>query len=450
MHALVFNMLYPLILSLMIVLPVANLCFVKNNIRALVIYTFLNYCVLALTVMYKSTSGSFFFCNLSSSYLIASVLIYIFIVYRNLTYALITSIFILISNMISDGIVGAITIVVFNIEYEGLSNNYPLYSIIGIAILFTTTIISLIFRIVALKMSKKYINFKKYGQIGFLSIFVLATMLGIFLIYIYLCGYLLPNWDSRSISLHMILIIFLSTVCLTMLYSVTKAIKNMFEQEYKEKEYSQLKEYTDLLENVSTDLRKFKHDYINILLTLGGYIDEGDLNGLKEFYNKDLLPETGKHVTKNKNLSLLQHIKTSPLKALLSSKLITSQSHNIETRIELIDDIDNIPMNTIDICRIIGILLDNAIEAADLCEKKSLHFAGIKTDDSIIFIVRNSCLPDTPPVYKIYEKDFSTKGDGHGIGLKTVREIINRDYKNVILNTKIENCIFSQELIINL
>ena len=63
--------------------------------------------------------------------------------------------------------------------------------------------------------------------------------------------------------------------------------KAIFEQEYKEKEYTQLKEYTDLLENVSTDLRKFKHDYINILLTLGGYIDEGDLNGLKEFYNKE-------------------------------------------------------------------------------------------------------------------------------------------------------------------
>ena len=145
----------------------------------------------------------------------------------------------------------------------------------------------------------EYINFKKYGQIGFLSIFVLTTMLGIFLIYIYLGGYLV--WDRKSIFLNMILIIFLSTVCLTMLYSVTKAIKNMFEQEYKEKEFSQLKEYTDLLENVSTDLRKFKHDYINILLTLGGYIDEGDLKGLKEFYNKDLLPETGKHVTKNKN-----------------------------------------------------------------------------------------------------------------------------------------------------
>lgn len=448
MYPLVFNMTYPLILSLMIVLPVANLCFIKRNIRSLVLFTFANYCILSLTVLYKSTSGSFFFCNLSSSYLIVSVLIYLFIVYRNFTYALITSIFILISTMISDGIVGGITIVGFNIPYDGLSDKYMLYSLIGIAILVTTSIISFIFRIVALKVSKKYINFKKYGQIGFLSIFVLTTMLGIFLIYIYLGGYLV--WDRKSIFLNMILIIFLSTVCLTMLYSVTKAIKNMFEQEYKEKEFSQLKEYTDLLENVSTDLRKFKHDYINILLTLGGYIDEGDLKGLKEFYNKDLLPETGKHVTKNKNLALLKHIKTSPLKALLSSKLITSQSHNIETRIELIDDIDNIPMNTIDICRIIGILLDNAIEAADLCEKKSLHFAGIKTDDSIIFIVRNSCLPDTPPVYKIYEKDFSTKGEGHGIGLKTVREIINRDYDNVILNTKIENCIFSQELIINL
>lgn len=442
MYPLVFNMTYPLILSLMIVLPVANLCFVKINIRLLTLYTFFNYCILTVMVMFNSSLGSL--------YLIISVYSYLYLIYKNITPALIASIFILISNMISDGLVGVITIVILKIPYNDIKKNLFLYFMIGVVILITVTIITLTLRIVAIKINKKYINFKKYGQIGFLAIFILLVVLGIFLLYIYLCKSLVPNWNIKSLSLHLLLIIFLSTVCMTMLYYVTKAIKNMFEQEYKEKEYAQLKEYTDLLENVSTDLRKFKHDYINILLTLGGYIDEGDLKGLKEFYNKDLLPETGKHVTKNKNLSLLKHIKTSPLKALLSSKLITSQSHNIETRIELIDDIDNIPMNTIDICRIIGILLDNAIEAADLCEKKSLHFAGIKTDDSIIFIVRNSCLPDTPPVYKIYEKDFSTKGEGHGIGLKTVREIINRDYKNVILNTKIENCIFSQELIINL
>lgn len=101
------------------------------------------------------------------------------------------------------------------------------------------------------------------------------------------------------------------------------------------------------------------------------------------------------------------------------------------------------------VCRIIGILIDNAIEAAILCDKKNVQIAIIRNDDSTIFILSNSCLADTPPVYKIYEDNFSTKGDGRGLGLKTVRHIIDEKYDNVTLNTKIKDCIFKQELIIH-
>jgi two-component system sensor histidine kinase AgrC len=161
------------------------------------------------------------------------------------------------------------------------------------------------------------------------------------------------------------------------------------------------------------------------------------------------LQESNKIIDKYRYLSLLRHIKISALKALISSKIISAYSRGIETQIEIIDDIYELSMSTIDICRIIGILMDNAIEAVDLCDKKNVQIAIVKNDDSIIFIINNSCLEDTPPVYKVYEENFSTKGNGRGIGLKTVRHIINEKYDNVILNTKIKSCVFKQELIIH-
>ncbi|WP_261828817.1 GHKL domain-containing protein [Inconstantimicrobium mannanitabidum] len=153
-------------------------------------------------------------------------------------------------------------------------------------------------------------------------------------------------------------------------------------------------------------------------------------------------------MSKDKHLALLKYIKIIPLKALVSSKLIYAQSKGIETKIELIENIEKINIKTIDICRIIGILLDNAIEASLLCEKKLVHFAIVKNNNMTIFIINNSCINNIPPIYKLYEDNYSTKGKNHGIGLKTIRNIINNDYNNILLNTKLEDGLFKQELII--
>ncbi|WP_242954073.1 sensor histidine kinase [Clostridium puniceum] len=218
---------------------------------------------------------------------------------------------------------------------------------------------------------------------------------------------------------------------------------------HKANEYLQLKDYTNMIESMYSDLRSFKHDYLNILSTLEMYIEKQDIKGLKDFYYRELLPESNTIISKDMSLSLLSHIKISPLKALLSSKFSTAHSQGINVSIELIDDIEHINMTTIDLCRIAGILLDNAMEASILCDNKFIHFAMIKTDTEIILNISNSCLSSTPPIHKLYEKNFSTKGENRGIGLNNIKDIINKRYNNVLFNTAIDNCIFKQELIIS-
>lgn len=204
-----------------------------------------------------------------------------------------------------------------------------------------------------------------------------------------------------------------------------------------------------MIESIYSDLRCFKHDYLNILSILETYIEKQDINGLKNFYYNDLVPESNEIMNKDTSLSLLSHIKVTPLKALLSSKIISAHSKEIDVKIEIIDDIEFINMSAIDICRIIGILLDNAIEGSILCDCKFIQFVAVKTDNDVILNISNSCLDSTPPVYKLYKKNFSTKGQDRGIGLNSIREIVDKRYKNVLLNTTIENCIFKQELIIH-
>ena len=85
-----------------------------------------------------------------------------------------------------------------------------------------------------------------------------------------------------------------------------------------------------------------------------------------------------------------------------------------------------------------------------MCNDKLIEFLIYRNENSTIFILSNSCSGDIPPIHKIYEKNFSTKGSQRGIGLKSVRNIINEKYKNVTLTTHIEGSVFTQELVINL
>ena len=94
----------------------------------------------------------------------------------------------------------------------------------------------------------------------------------------------------------------------------------------------------------------------------------------------------------------------------------------------------------------IGIILDNAIEASEQLEDEPLIRVGfIQESESVTFIVMNKCQPDMPRVHTLFEENFSTKGDNRGLGLSTLKEIAE-DNENVLLDTTIENGFFIQKV----
>lgn len=349
---------------------------------------------------------------------------------------------------LSDATIGMFFMNVLGISVQQAKLDMKLYFIIAILILFLTSIISkALFHIIS-KINNLNAEIKKYNYVHSFVILSIFVILLLFNIYMIMCKFLIDSWNHTLIILHLFLLLCFFIVALTLIYSNIRITKSIIQQESIDKEYTQLKEYTTIVESVSTDLRRFKHDYLNILTTLGDYIEEKDMDGLYNFYHSELLPKSNKLVTKDKHLDLLKYIKLTPLKSLVSSKIISAQALAIETKIEISENITKLSIDTLDICRIIGILFDNAIEGTLLCEEKLIHFAVIKVDTNTIFVINNTCVESLPPIYKLYEENFSTKGEGHGIGLKTVRDIINNDYNNVLINTKIEYGLFKQELII--
>ncbi|WP_238882232.1 sensor histidine kinase [Clostridium sp. YIM B02551] len=244
--------------------------------------------------------------------------------------------------------------------------------------------------------------------------------------------------------LFFIYFILLGVVMLILFKSITKEM----ELKNKQTHFESLQKYTDNLENLYGDMRAFKHDYVNIISSMIGYIEDDDMEGLKKHFNENILPLSNEMGKNNSKIALLKNIKIPEIKGLLSSKLIRAQEIGIELFIDIVEPIENVDMDIIDISRSLGILLDNAIEAGEKCENPTVKIAFVKRGQALIIAILNKCPEDTPPIYKIYKKGYSTKGENRGVGLSNLKEILEK-YSNVSIDTTIENEEFIQKITID-
>lgn len=442
MFDLSLNLLYAFILDLTIGIILYNISSKKLNTKQFSLFTFLMF-ILIYSIIF-CYQRNILLVPLSTIFMI----IFLSILFKKVLYSVAISVATQIIFALSDALTGFTLVFILKFDYVQITENKVVYLLVAIIILlvsyFTcripTTLFHKLYYENLVKMTPKHM---------LITVFLIVMVL----ISIYLNLIIFKDTDSlpskKILLLNLFLIIIFAVLLATISYSSAKRMKKIFEQTYKENELIQLKQYMHMLEDNSNDLRKFKHDYINILHILGSYIESGNLDELKIFYDNELMPESEKILTKDLCFTLLQYIKINPLKALISSKIITAQSRDIKVHIEISEDLYELSINLLDICRIIGILFDNAIEAAQLCENGFIDFIIIQKNTITTFVINNSCIDSTPPIYKMYEKNFSTKGPGRGIGLNSIREIIDLNYTNVFLNTSIDHCTFKQELSIN-
>ncbi len=99
-----------------------------------------------------------------------------------------------------------------------------------------------------------------------------------------------------------------------------------------------------------------------------------------------------------------------------------------------------------DICRILGVFLDNAIEETAKNKNKEVGLSLYEENNDLIIEVSNQ-FEKTPDLERIDEKGYSTKGKGHGYGLSLVSEIIKNNDK-IINERTITGNVFTQRLVI--
>lgn len=148
--------------------------------------------------------------------------------------------------------------------------------------------------------------------------------------------------------------------------------------------------------------------------------------------------------TEQSSSTEIYNIRNAGLFGIISSKI--NQAHDLGVNIELsvIGEVENIPSVKIsELCEIVGIFLDNAIDEAGKTDKTVV--VKLQNNDRFIELsISNTCL-NTPDIRMICKDGYSTKGENRGMGLAIANKIIDK-YKNILHITSCEDNVFTQTI----
>lgn len=212
-------------------------------------------------------------------------------------------------------------------------------------------------------------------------------------------------------------------------------------------QYESLQRYTTQVEELYRDIRGFKHDYINILTTMHFYIENEDWDALRTYYETEILPTSASFQDSTQVLGQLSNLQIPEIKSLLYNKFIKALELGIHIELEIRNPITAVSAKNVDIARVIGIYLDNAIEALNEPETghRDLTVAIIDETEAVTFIIQNSCKDFSLNLHKLGSLSYSTKGKNRGMGLHLAAQTLHH-YKNIQKETTYENHIFTQLL----
>lgn len=226
------------------------------------------------------------------------------------------------------------------------------------------------------------------------------------------------------------ILVFLMLFATVILYSKNiKALQVEHRQELNKDNTLYIKE----LEKKYQESRKAKHDYKNMLLALQAIAKNGNNDALYSNVRALLQSDTEFEDDPIQILSL-QKISDPLVNGIITQKLTEANNKKITTNLEVTKEIPKLGKLNIIVTRILGILLDNAIESAVKSVDRKISVAALNENSRIEFIIINSVANDAEiNINQIFDEGYSSKGSNHGLGLSTVKDLTSH-YDNMLIS----------------
>lgn len=220
-------------------------------------------------------------------------------------------------------------------------------------------------------------------------------------------------------------------------YIQNKLFDRRLEDRLNKERENNLKSYLKNLEYSEEKLRRFKHDYRNMLISLRNAIKEDNndilINKLDRYSENELDQENFEEYKD------LIRVKDLQVKSILISKINEIDRNNIKFSFECATKIDNLDklVNPFDLSRIIGIAFDNAIEESKNNQIGEINAYIFQNGKTFTFEIRNK-IKNIPQLSKIQQTGFSTKKNHQGLGLSNINQL-KQKYPTLFVNYRINN-----------
>lgn len=231
--------------------------------------------------------------------------------------------------------------------------------------------------------------------------------------------------DILSPEMLMIISLSISIISFVLICMYFKAKDDYYKMNDK---YNSSLESLKELENALTNHRIDNHENRNHLMTIRNMTTSKKIIKFIDTILDNKLKDD-KNISKETDI-----IPAGGLRGLVYSKLLLMNSKEIEYELDvansvrIVDILDYGNDTMLDICKIVGIFLDNAIEEVDNLEDKYIVIEMYLEEDVLTITITNT-FDNTKCKDNIYKAGISTKGGNHGYGLSLVKKLVHKNKK---------------------
>ena len=251
-------------------------------------------------------------------------------------------------------------------------------------------------------------------------------------IYAYLAGQAVTSQDGSSAGFARYLTEYSAVVLLCMPVLCVIASYIIQDVQYlRQRRLNSLYEYQrNAYEAVLGNQRRFRHNILNMLYGFEGTILSDDTGEIRRYYEQ-LIEKCA--LVNNDNVLALRRVTQPALNGLLLRVLDRARERSIPLQLHVEEGLNPCRrINAIDLCQIVGVLADNALEAA---EKAEIRYVGISLSalagGGMELLVRNTYAGEVH-IEQLRREDSAPNGE-RGHGLPSCHAILRKN-KNVFLN----------------
>ena len=279
--------------------------------------------------------------------------------------------------------------------------------------------IMIIFTYLLKKPLKVLMNYKLSENKKIVIISVLATIFTAIFFYKFATGYKM----NQDVLIYLVSMFAFIIILFTL-------FRQRIDNENVSKKYDEL---LDVMKNYESDIedqRTLRHETKNEFATIKCKLQDKEDNKTIIEYIDSVIGE--KEKAGSTNYSKFKYLPSNGLKGFFYYKCTEAEKKGISVSVNISKQIENSFLMDIetkdfkDLARIIGVYLDNAIEASSTSEDKKLGIEMYLIKEKIEIIITNT-FNNEINLDKIGKESFSTKGKHRGHGLLLVKKILSEN-----------------------